>query len=308
MKRFFLVMVFFFFTALTSLYAQVKIDAEGNVGMGAEPMSSGTTPTNKVKLYLTEGDISPSIRTAILKVEYTGYAGVHHYGVYSSVIPNQGWGYGGVFKGGYRGILAAAENTTYTGGSKSGVYTTANGGSINYGIYAAANEATSSATNYGVYGSAEGAGTNYAGYFQGNVAYTGTLTHISDAKYKKNIQDMGSTLGKVQKIKSRTFEYRDDEIKNFPRGKQYGFVAQELEEVFPELVTTEYMPPLNAGESEEEDMNASPTPYKSVNYIDMIPILVEAIQEQQAQIENQSKQISEQQAEIEQLRLLLINN
>ena len=48
---------------------------------------------------------------------------------------------------------------------------------------------------------------------------------------------------------------------------QYGFIAQEIEKVIPELVT--------------EDSNG----YKAVNYIGVIPVLTQAIQEQQKEIE-----------------------
>ncbi|MBN1186453.1 MAG: tail fiber domain-containing protein, partial [Bacteroidales bacterium] len=66
-------------------------------------------------------------------------------------------------------------------------------------------------------------------------------------------------------------------------GRHYGFTAQELEEVFPELVSTEAHPP--------EDEKGEPLIYKSINYIEMIPILTQAIQEQQEEIEDLKKEL-----------------
>jgi len=79
-----------------------------------------------------------------------------------------------------------------------------------------------------------------------------------------------------------TYMLKKDEYKmmNFPTERQYGFVAQELEKVFPTLVEQGKIPGTSAATSME---------YKSVNYIGMIPILTKAIQEQQKEIEDLKK-------------------
>ena len=71
------------------------------------------------------------------------------------------------------------------------------------------------------------------------------------------------------KVRGTSFEFRRDEFKDylFDEGTRFGFIAQELEEVFPEVVKTE------------------DNGYKSVNYDGMIPVLLEAIKEQQKGIE-----------------------
>ncbi|KAF5071264.1 Chaperone of endosialidase [anaerobic digester metagenome] len=138
---------------------------------------------------------------------------------------------------------------------------------------------------YGVFGSASGGTTNYAGYFAGNVAVTGTFTNTSDRNLKKNITPFGNALLMVTKMQGVTYEWKSDgeltDIKknrskakaendftfNFPKGKQFGLIAQDLEKITPELVQT------------DEDG------VKSVDYIKLIPILIEAIKEQQVQIE-----------------------
>jgi hypothetical protein len=55
----------------------------------------------------------------------------------------------------------------------------------------------------------------------------------------------------------------------------FGFLAQEIKEVFPEVVSLD-----------------STTNYYSVNYVKLIPVLIEAVKEQQAQIEELKKQIT----------------
>jgi chaperonin cofactor prefoldin len=70
-----------------------------------------------------------------------------------------------------------------------------------------------------------------------------------------------------------TFNWKD----RLEQGRQVGLIAQEVETVLPELVTT--------------DKDAEPT--KGVNYIGLVPVTIKAIQEQQAQIENQQERIAE---------------
>ena len=113
-------------------------------------------------------------------------------------------------------------------------------------------------------------------YVQGSAFATGTW-NSSDASFKKNISTIGNSLDRLMKVRGTRFEFRTDEFKDyhFTKGPQYGFIAQELEKEFPEVVRTE-------GDG-----------YKSVNYNGMIPVVLEAIKEQQKQIENQQKQIDE---------------
>jgi hypothetical protein len=109
--------------------------------------------------------------------------------------------------------------------------------------------------------------TGYALWVQGNAWSTGAFLS-SDARYKKNITEIENALDKIMKIRGTSFVFRTDEFKDyqFEEGLQFGFIAQELENVLPEMVKT--------------DSNG----YKSVNYNEMIPVLVEALKEQQKQI------------------------
>lgn len=197
-------------------------------------------------------------------------------------------------------------------GSRYGVYsvassgsTAANGGTIcgvyGYGI---SNSANSSGPVYGIYGSTfdgGGTGTHYAGYFAGDVAYTGTITDVSDRRLKKNIQAMPSMLSKLMQLKPSTFNYRSDEFKfmSLPSEKQLGLIAQEVEPLFPEAVTDNTHP----GEMDEEGKSVGvPFDYKGVDYTVMIPVLIKGMQEQQVQIEELKSTVDDLKSQLSQYK------
>ncbi len=84
----------------------------------------------------------------------------------------------------------------------------------------------------------------------------------SDQRLKQNIQPLQNSLTKVTQIRGVNFEWKDQEQ---GAGNQIGMIAQEIEIVFPELVSTD-----NEG-------------YKSIAYDKMTAVLVEAIKELKAQ-------------------------
>lgn len=184
----------------------------------------------------------------------------------------------GVYGGGTTGVKGASS----TGGSSSvgvkGVSTDLAGTGV-------LGEADSGASAYGVWGKST---SGYAGYFSGNVYYTGTLTGPSDAKVKENIQPVSGILSKVLELEPHTFnfkkggEYAD---MNFASGRHYGLIAQEVEKVFPDLVS-------EAAHNSTGGMK-QPIQYKSVNYVEMIPILVRAIKEQQGMIDQLKAEIDQ---------------
>lgn len=98
-----------------------------------------------------------------------------------------------------------------------------------------------------------------------------SLDQQSDSTLKTNIHKIeGDVLSKVCKIDGVTYNWKDDKD-----GKlQVGFIAQEVEKVFPELVET-----------------VDTSNIKLMSYIGMIPYLLEAIKEQQSQIEELKEQL-----------------
>ena len=102
----------------------------------------------------------------------------------------------------------------------------------------------------------------------GNILASGTITP-SDLRYKKSIKPLTNALSNVSKLNGVTYYYRTEEFseQGFNKEKQIGVIAQEIEKIYPELVTT--------------DANG----YKAVDYSKLTPILVEAIKELNSQNE-----------------------
>ena len=107
--------------------------------------------------------------------------------------------------------------------------------------------------------------------YDGSATLAGDLTVNSDARLKSNIVSLGSTLAKLMQIDGKSYTIKSNEKEN-----KIGLLAQEILEVFPELVKT--------GEDKNETL--------SVNYQGLIPVLINAIKEQQNQIKTISNEIS----------------
>jgi hypothetical protein len=92
---------------------------------------------------------------------------------------------------------------------------------------------------------------------------SGTIAACSDIRYKKNFSKIENPLDKVLTLNGLHYDWRVDEFKenNFSKDRQIGFIAQEIEKIFPEMVFTD-----------EKG-------YKSVDYARLTPVLVEAIKE-----------------------------
>ncbi|MBI5218917.1 MAG: tail fiber domain-containing protein [Bacteroidia bacterium] len=97
----------------------------------------------------------------------------------------------------------------------------------------------------------------------------------SDVRYKTNILTLENSLEKICKLRGVCYDWKYSEFvdKNFPKGHQIGVIAQEIEEIFPELITTD-----NEG-------------YKSVAYEKFTPILLEAVKSLNNKINDQEKEI-----------------
>ena len=96
----------------------------------------------------------------------------------------------------------------------------------------------------------------------------------SDERWKKNIEPLTASLDKVMLLEGVSYDWKADEYPEmgFTKDRQIGFIAQDVEEVFPELVTT--------------DSNGN----KAVYYSQMVAVLLEAMKEQQEEISKLKKQ------------------
>jgi hypothetical protein len=132
--------------------------------------------------------------------------------------------------------------------------------------------ATDTQTCWNMYSNGAAAYRFYVGWGGTVFATNTTISAISDQRLKENIQDLDAGLDKIMALKPRQFDWKEGKGKNVKGDR--GFIAQEFEQVFPDLID-EWKDP--APESED--------PYKSVR-ADLIPVLVKAIQEQQAIIDS----------------------
>ena len=99
--------------------------------------------------------------------------------------------------------------------------------------------------------------------------------------------------------KSYTLKRSEYPHMNFPEGRQIGLIAQEVEQVIPELVEESVHPGPNDPATGKPGKTMEH--YRAMNYIGLTPVLVGAIQEQQKIIEAQKKQIDEMEKRIQAL-------
>jgi hypothetical protein len=152
---------------------------------------------------------------------------------------------------------------------------------------------SSSNTNAcGVIGSLPSAGNGWGGLFQNDLGYTGYFGSASDQKIKKNIQTIRQPMDIIRGLRGVTYEHKLDEYAGLglKTGTTYGFIAQEVEQVMPDIVKTKNVP------YHSTRLNPSNKGYetlKTVGYIEVIPVLVEALKAQELEIEALKARISE---------------
>ncbi len=130
---------------------------------------------------------------------------------------------------------------------------------------------TNSALAYTMYSTGAAAYRFYVGWAGTVFATNTTISAISDQRLKENVQDIDVGLGAILALKPRKFDWKAGKGKDIKGDR--GFIAQEFEQVFPNLV--------------DEWKDAAPegeAPYKSVRQ-DLIPVLVKAIQELTARVQ-----------------------
>ncbi|MEO1414485.1 MAG: tail fiber domain-containing protein [Bacteroidota bacterium] len=127
--------------------------------------------------------------------------------------------------------------------------------------------------------------TSAAGFFSGDLVYTGALQGPSDRKLKRNIKEESGNLERLMQLNTYTYSFKTDEYDymGLPTEPQHGLIAQELEKVYPELVKEYAAPILRLNEEETDIVQDGVMYYKSVNYTNLVPVLIGAIKEMQTQ-------------------------
>jgi len=112
---------------------------------------------------------------------------------------------------------------------------------------------------------------------EGNISCEADVTAfatlaVSDIKFKENIKDIKYGLSDVLKMRSVDFDWKEN-----GRGHDIGFIAQEMEDVVPEIV------------KEVKALNGK-EPYLTVSYSKIVPILVQSIKELKSEIDELKKE------------------
>ena len=153
---------------------------------------------------------------------------------------------------------------------------------------------------YAVWGIAPASGTNQAGYFSGNVTVTGTFSNPSDERLKENINPLSNVTDKIMQVSVNTYNFKKEFSNlNLPQAKQYGFLAQNMQKIFPELVQTV----VDKAKGENNLLE-----YKTVNYLGMIPILTKALQEEHAQRVQTEQDLKDLKQRLQNIEALLSKN
>lgn len=180
-----------------------------------------------------------------------------------------------------------------------------------YGLYAKLTGGTSAAGPSGSYAGYFWAdvslGASNAAFFNGMTTSSGFSTIISDQQFKENRTNIENALSKVMQLSPASYTYKDKSkypTFSFPSGKQFGFIAQEVEKVMPEIISEGINP---AQYDKDGKKIAEAVSFKGVKYTELIPVLTAAIQEQQEMIATRDKQISSLEERIKRLEALSNN-
>ena len=281
-------------TAITSTAAEINL-LDGVTTVGSGILSSATESSNTgVRLSTSNASNHGDIGSNAVDLSYSASSSSSYgaTGDYSTAM-----GYGSTasgirsFAGGLYTVASGGSSFAFhSGTTASGTNSTALGrvtvasdyASTVIGQYNSSGSSATSASSFSTSAPAFVIGNGTASnaksdafkvMFNGDATVSNDLTVSgdvvisSDARLKSNIVSLGSTLPKLLLIDGKSYEMK---------GKQkIGVLAQEIKEVFPELVS-----------EDDNEMLA-------VNYQGLVPVLINALKEQESKIINQQSQIDE---------------
>ncbi len=275
-----------------------KLDVEGGLAVGATYSGTTAAPSNGaiIEGLVGIGTSSPSTGLHVkgaypngyATIERTGVNGATHAGVMTINSDAKTTGDGIVLGFGALNSSSAAKQyaqvrmaiSSPTASSENGIleFWTTNAGTT------AEKVRIDNAGNMGI-------GTTSPGYtldVNGTAHCTSGLWS-SDQQFKTDIDSIQNALAIIKQLKPKTYYFDTTNVwgLNFPSAKQHGFVAQDLEQVLPEIVATSSKP----AEVDSSGNVVHPAlTYKSVYYLELIAFLTKGIQEQQQKIDSlQSK-------------------
>ena len=117
---------------------------------------------------------------------------------------------------------------------------------------------------------------------------TNGLNMASDRRLKKNITDLHYGLSEIKNLRPVCFEWKDGKS-----GTRLGFIAQEMENIVPDIVQHHTMSQEDIDRARKQGRSGFEVDSYTINYISLIPILVNSISELADENENLRKRVSE---------------
>ncbi|MEM6718465.1 MAG: tail fiber domain-containing protein [Bacteroidota bacterium] len=159
-----------------------------------------------------------------------------------------------------------------------------------FGVLASiSSPSTTPAFGAAIFGNSPVFTNRFAGYFNGDIFVSGMILP-SDEKLKQNIKSEENVLEKLSQLEAVTYTFKENEHLNLSKKLQHGFLAQNLEETFPELITAIEKPIFD---KKDRTKQVGTYAYKAVNYLGMISILTSSLNELNEQSKKDIQQIKE---------------
>lgn len=178
------------------------------------------------------------------------------------------------------GLMGLSLQTT--GNGAVGVQGVANGPGQT-GVYCGNQNGTALTTGWAMYAN------NWAG---GVTAWQ----NVSDGRLKKNVVTISDATAKINQLRGVEYFFNTEKYNdiNLPENKQYGFIAQEVEQVMPEIVREANISGNQNRKADSGYLSENKTyNFKVLSYTYIIPLLVEAVKEQDKKINDLEKEIKE---------------
>ena len=133
-----------------------------------------------------------------------------------------------------------------------------------------------------------GIGTTSPSYqldIMGDIGFTGELTAASDRRLKTNIKPIKNAMDLILQLNPVSYNFRTSEFPELrlPEELKCGLIAQEVEEVLPLLVSSFHV---------YKSTSQNVIDMKSVNYIELVPLLIQAIKEIESDLQAKEEEIN----------------
>jgi hypothetical protein len=217
----------------------------GNVGIGT------TSPSEKLHIY----------SASVVEMRFEN-------STMSSYLRNQSDNFNFYVNGAERMRITSGGKTQIKANTSDYSLTVVNESSNAYGMYMAYSGYSPNSTNFEFIYCIDSTNSKFIVWSNGSVVNrTGSYGTISDIKFKENIVDATPKLEDITKLKVRNFNLKGEST------KQIGFIAQEFEEVFPNMVDV------------STERGSDGETYKSIKTSVLVPMLVKAVQELKAELD-----------------------